>query len=200
MKRLMMLLVAGGLMMPVYAQFSPVQVTVQRVTKKKSKQGKVEDRGSTIAFYPNDLFASLSLRITLRNSTAKPVEGVVVKWGIAKTRMSGESRGGGMAVYGAEQSCSLNPLETKVIETDAVEATGQEMQLSDRRYGEKIYGHGVQVLIGGKVMNEEFVPPGVKKGFENIRAVDSDSGKADEPRPGQKEDEKGGKGKKPKRE
>jgi len=186
MKRWIMLLIVGGLVMPVYAQFSPVQVTVQRVTKKKSKQGDVRPGGGVLWFSPNELFASLSLRITLRNTSAKPVDGVVVKWGIAKQRMGGTSSGGGMAVYGAEQTCSLNPLETKVIETDTVEASGQESQLTDSRYGEKIYGHGVQVLIGGKVMNEEFVPPAVKKGFESLRAVGSDGGRDDERRPARK--------------
>ena len=198
MKRLMMLLVAIGLVMPAYAQFSPVQVTVQRVSKKKSKQGDVRAEGGMLWFSMNDLHAALSLRVTLRNTTSKPVEGVVVKWGIAKTRMTSGGPGVGMAVYGAEQTCSLNPLETKVIETDTVEASGKESQISEHRSGEKIYGHGVQVLLNGKVVSEEFVPPGVKKGFEELRAVGSDEGKGEERRPTRKTDEKGGKEKKKK--
>lgn len=178
MNKMLVLMLAVGMAVSASAQ-SPVQVTVQRVTKKKSAQGAVNQRGNTIYFDYNTASASMGLRITIQNTSIRPVEGVTVKWGIVKARLTGDGRAGDMA-YGKEEKCSLNPKETKVIETETVGAQKQEDQLSDRQFGEKIRGHGVQVVIGGRVVWEEFVPPNVKKAFENLRPLD-DQEKRPEP-------------------
>ncbi|MBI5686180.1 MAG: hypothetical protein HZC54_13995 [Verrucomicrobia bacterium] len=192
MKRLLTLLVVGGLVMPACAQFSPVQVTVQRVSKKKNAGEKVTSSGNTITIYAGDYSERLALRITLRNTRPQPIEGIVVKWGVAKSRldMQGSIRGG-EAVYGGEQAFSLGPLETKVFESDAVEAGGKSFNSGEGR-GTKIRGHGVQLSIGGKVMWEEFVPATVKRNFDNRRPPDADSGEPEQQRGGKDE----GKGKK----
>ncbi|MFA6563333.1 MAG: hypothetical protein WCV00_15595 [Verrucomicrobiia bacterium] len=169
MKKLLMLIVVAGIAVSVSAQ-SPVQVTVQRISKRKTAQGDVRQQGNIIYYSPNTANASLTLRITVQNISARPLEDVVVRWGVAKMRLSGTSHTADVA-YGKDEKCSLNPKEIKVIETETVEASRSESQLSDMKRGEKIRGHGVQVLIGGKVMCEEFVPPTIKKSFENLRPV-----------------------------
>ncbi|MCX7827023.1 MAG: hypothetical protein N2689_15950 [Verrucomicrobiae bacterium] len=72
--------------------------------------------------------------------------------------------------FGEEQTLDLKPLETKVIETASVEALGQRWNYLSPE-GEKIVGHGVQVLVIGKVVAEEYVPPTYKKCFEKIKPV-----------------------------
>ncbi|MBI5822278.1 MAG: hypothetical protein HZA88_25155 [Verrucomicrobia bacterium] len=181
MKKLLMLMVAAGVVLSASAQ-SPVQVTVQRTSKKKSEQGEVR-RGSRTRIFPhNTADASMTLRITLQNISGRSIEDMVVRWGIAKVRLR---RGGqtGDVAYGRDEKCSLKSNEIKVIETETVEASSSESQLTDFKKGEKIHGHGVQLLIGGKVLWEEFVPPTVKKSFENLRPLsdqekDEDHGKS----------------------
>ncbi len=172
MKTLVIWVVVAGMALSASAQFSPVQVTVQRVSKKKSAQGDFTPSGRVILVAPNTVAASMSLRITLQNSSTSPIEDIVVRWGISKIRLSGTGHGAD-AVYGKEEKCSLKPKETKIIETDVVEANSAESQLTDRRSGEKIHGHGVQVMLGGRVLWEEFVPTTVKAAFANLRPLDS---------------------------
>ena len=172
MKTLVIWVVAAGMALSANAQFSPVQVAVQRISKKKSAQGDIRPDGRVTWFSPNTLAASMSLRITLQNTSVNPIEDVVVRWGISKIRLSGTSHGAD-AVYGKEEKCSLKPKEIKVIETDVVEANSTESQLTDRRGGDKIHGHGVQVMLGGRVMWEEFVPATVKAAFANLRPLDA---------------------------
>lgn len=170
MNKLLLLMLVVGIALPVSAQ-SPVQVTVQRISKKKSAQGDVKQRGNTVWYWPNTANASLTLRITLQNISIRPIEDVVVRWGVAKTRLTGTGHAGDVA-YGKDEKCSLKPKEVKVIETETVQAKKQESQLDDRQFGEKIRGHGVQVLIEGKPVWEEFVPGTVKKSFENLRPIE----------------------------
>jgi hypothetical protein len=172
MKRLMIWFVAAGMALSAHAQFSPVQVTVQRVSKKKSAQGDFRPDGRVVWVSPNTLAASMSLRITLQNTTTAPMDDVVIRWGISKIRLSGTSHGADV-VYGREEKVSLKPKETKVIETEVVEANSEESQLSDRRAGEKIHGHGVQVMLGGRVAWEEYVPATVKAAFASLRPLDA---------------------------
>lgn len=173
MKRLLMLMVVCWVVMPACAQFPPLQVTVQRLSKKKSAQGEVTAYGGGQLFMPNALSSSLCLRIRLQNTSTGPVDNVVVKWGIAKSRVWGTGRTGDSA-YGKEEKLSLKPKEIKIIETEVVEAARTESQLSDHTYGEKIRGHGVQVMIGDKVVWEEFAPATVKKLFENLKPPGED--------------------------
>lgn len=170
MNKLLLLMLIAGIALPASAQ-SPVQVTVQRISKKKSAQGDVRQEGNIIWFSNNTANASLTLRITIQNISSRPIENAVIRWGVAKVRLSGTAHTGDVA-YGKEEKCSLNPKEIKVIETETVEAQKRESQLSDRQFGEKIRGHGVQVLIGGRLVCEEFVPPNIKKSFDNLRPID----------------------------
>ncbi|MCX7826668.1 MAG: hypothetical protein N2689_14085, partial [Verrucomicrobiae bacterium] len=169
MKRLMMLLVMGGLVAPVCAQFSPVQATVQRITKKKFAGETSASYGYMTVIYAGDYSERLGLRITLRNTKAQPLDGVAVKWGVARSQldMQGSSRAG-IRVYGGEQTFSFAPQETKVFETDIVEAGGKAFNSGEGR-GTKIRGHGVQISVGGKVVWEEFIPPSVKQHFDSIQ-------------------------------
>lgn len=178
MKKLLVLMVVMGITVSASAQ-SPVQVTVQRITKKKSAQGAVTQRGNITYYDFNTANSSMALRIALQNISIRPIEDVTVKWGIVKMRLSGSNHAGDVA-YGKEEKCSLKPKEAKVMETETVQAMKQESQISDTQHGEKIRGHGVQVLMGGKVVWEEFVPPNVKKAFENLRPLE-DMEKKEEP-------------------
>ena len=178
MKRLLILLVVAGMVISANAQ-SPVQVTVQRITKKKSAQGDVHTEHGVQHFQLNTESLSLTLRITLQNTSIRPIEDVVVRWGVAKMQLRGTTHTGDVA-YGREEKCSLKPKEIKVIETETVEAQKKESQISERMFGEKIHGHGVQVMIGGRLVSEEFVPPNVRKAFENLKPL-SDQDKEQEP-------------------
>lgn len=169
MKRLLVLVLVVGMGVSAIAQ-CPVQVTVQRLTKKKFVQGEVRQSGNYNLYAPNQAGSSLGLRITVRNISTLPIEGGVVRWGVAKTRLAGDSRAGDVA-YGGEEKCSLKPQGVQVFETEIVEAAREELQISQRAYGEKIRGHGVQVLLGGRIAWEEFVPATVRKSFENLKPV-----------------------------
>lgn len=170
MKRLMIMFAVLGMVISATAQMSPVQVSVQRVSKKDSTPGNVTHHGGMVYFSSSKLSAALSLRITLQNPLTGPVEDLVVRWGIAKTRL-GASGHGDIVSYGGEEKCSLRSKELKVIETETVEADSRESLVSDRRSGEKIMGHGVQLLLGGKLVWEEFVPGSVKASFENLKPI-----------------------------
>lgn len=170
MNKLLVLMAVVGITLSANAQ-CPLQVTVQRIAKRKSAQGEVTTRGNMQYFQYNTQNSALTLRITLQNISIRPVEDVVVKWGVAKTRLTGSGHAGDVA-YGKEEKCSLKPKEVKVIETETVQARKQESQIDDRQFGEKIRGHGVQVLIEGKPVWEEFVPGTVKKSFENLRPIE----------------------------
>lgn len=183
MNKLLVLLVVVGMALSANAQ-CPVQVTVQRITKKKSAQGEVTTQGNMQYFQYNTANSSLTLRITLQNTSIRPVEDVVVRWGVAKTRLTGTGHAGDVA-YGKEEKCSLKPKEVKVIETETVQAKKQESQISERQFGEKIHGHGVQVMIGGRPVWEEFVPGTIKKSFENLRPIEDqekDQGQDNQPK------------------
>lgn len=184
MKKLLMLMVVVGIVISASAQ-SPVQVTVQRITKKKSAQGEVTKEGGIRWHGYDTASASVTLRITVLNTSAQPIENVIVRWGVAKVQLSGSDRAGN-AAYGKDEKCSLRPKETKVIETETVEAKKQESQLSDRTFGEKIRGHGVQVLIGGRTVWEEFVPPAIKTSFENLKPLSEQDKEGSQEKPKKK--------------
>lgn len=159
--------VVCGAALPVAAQFGPVQIKVERITKKT-------DTGDTYTgmfIYAGDYSANMALKITVRNSTPQHVNGLTLRWGIVKSQVSGYRQGGDVA-YGAEQAFDLKPTEVKVVETDVVTASGKRFADGDAR-GEKIRGHGVQILRDGKVLAEEFVPPTTKKAFESLKPVGS---------------------------
>ena len=172
MKKLMVVLLVGILAAPVWAQFSPVQITVQRVSKKKDAgETATGIGGGWVMIRPGDYSASMALRITIRNTGQQPVNGAIVRWGIIKSQVVGFGRGGN-AAYGAEETIDLKGLESKLIETPTITASGQQFGDGEAR-GEKIRGHGVQVLLAGKVVAEEFSPVTAKKSFENLRPVTS---------------------------
>lgn len=184
MKRLLILMVVVGIAVSASAQ-SPVQVTVQRITKKNSEQGQVKRVGRARVFQKNTESESLTLRVTLQNITSSSIENVVVRWGVVKNDISGTSHSSGVA-YGREERCSLKPRETKVIETESVKAERKESQrFADRIFGEKIYGHGVQVLIRGGLVWKEYLPAAVEKTFENLKPLseqDKESNREETPK------------------
>lgn len=171
----MVWLVVCGTALPAFAQFSPLQITVQRITKKTDTGERHEAQGSATIIYAGDYSANMALRITVRNTTTKPFDGLTLRWGIVKSQVIGFRQGGDVA-YGGEQPLDLKPTEVKVIETDVVSASGKRFADGDAR-GERLRGHGVQILRDGKVIAEEFVPPTTKKAFEALKPV----GSQDEP-------------------
>ncbi len=172
MKTFVICMALAGMVLSASAQFAPVQVTVQPLSRKKTAQGDVSTSGRTTYYSPNTVASSMGLRITVQNTTTAPIEDVIVRWGISKVRVSAAAHGADV-VYGKDEKCSLKPKETKVFETEIIEASSSESQLTDRRSGEKIHGRGVQILVGGRVVWEEFVPTTVKAAFANIRPPSS---------------------------
>ncbi|MBI5395572.1 MAG: hypothetical protein HZA91_09780 [Verrucomicrobia bacterium] len=171
MKRLfaITIITLTGMALPMAAQ---VRLEVKPVTSKKDVGGVYGNAAEYVQ--------SRSLAINIQNTSAKPILGITVRWGIVKmnqggyvSRSSKGLRSGQSAAFGGEESVDLKPLESKRIETSAVEAGGRRWNYLSPE-GEKLVGHGVQVLIGDKVMAEEFVPPTVKNAFKELRPVGSD--------------------------
>ncbi|MCX6899825.1 MAG: protein kinase [Verrucomicrobia bacterium] len=117
-----------------------------------------------------------TLTITVRNNSPQPVAGVVVRWGVVRNDI-GKSQN---TTFGQEETVDLKPLEMKTIETQAVTATGRlsKYQTED---GEKILGHGVQLLVGDNVIAEEFSPPSMKPLFGNLKSPNLASGATKKP-------------------
>ncbi len=185
MKTLLIWAVAVVVVASASAQVSPIQVSVQRAASKKDNPGNVTHHGGMVYWSSSKIASSLALRITLQNPLTRPIDDIVVRWGIAKVTVSTEGHGA-PAAYGREEKCSLGPKQNKVIETDVVEANSRESPISDHRSGEKILGHGVQVLIDGKVVWEEFVPGSVKSAFDNLRPMEDLDKKKKPPKPTKK--------------
>lgn len=110
---------------------------------------------------------SRALTILIRNTSKQPVVGIVVRWGIVRADLSE----GKQIAYGTEETLDLKPLETKTIETATINASGQRYNFSAQR-GQKIMGHGAQVLMGGRIVAEVFAPPSVKPSFAKLTPVD----------------------------
>ncbi|MFA5190113.1 MAG: hypothetical protein WC740_05275 [Verrucomicrobiia bacterium] len=139
--------------------FSPVKLVE---VKANSKKKDFSSGAGNVANYAQ----SRALTITIRNGSQQPVPGVMVRWGVVKT----DFRTNKTATYGKEENMDLRPLETRTLETPSVTATGKQWNYKANE-GEKLLGHGVQVLIGDKVVAEEFSPPSVKPYFSNLEFV-----------------------------
>ncbi|MBM4085074.1 MAG: hypothetical protein FJ272_09825 [Planctomycetes bacterium] len=149
-----------------YAQVSPVQLTVQPQTKR---------RGSGGEFW-SYTHASRSLHIVVKNVSPQPLSDVIVRWGIVKSRVR-YFEGFREAAFGAEEKMDLKPMEQRVFDTPSLEAAREDSHYGGTYYGDKIIGHGVQVLIGGKVVTEQFVPPTIKPAFERLKPMPTEDDK-----------------------
>ncbi len=149
-----------------------LQLTVQAISHRKGVGG---------GFTYSSTQSSRALEITLKNTTPKPVTGVTVRWGIVKTRTGysyssrDNDRNWHERAFGGEEKLDLKPLEQKIIETAEVSGYHEDSHYSGTFWGEKITGHGAQVLIDGKVVVESFVPPNIKRLFEKLSPVENES-------------------------
>lgn len=148
-----------------------IQLTVQAVSHRKGVGG---------GYTYTSTQSSRALEITLKNTTSKPVTGVTVRWGIVKTRSGhynyrDSDRNWHERAFGGEEKLDLKPLEQKIIETAEVGAFHEDSHSRGTFFGEKITGHGAQVLVGDKVIVESFVPPTIKSLFDKISPVEDDS-------------------------
>lgn len=172
MKKLIVLLVLCGMALPLVAQMVPLQLDVKPVTRK---------RASGSGAYYSNIQSGRALQITIQNTSPKPITGVTVRWGIVKTQSrvyfsSDSQRNWRERAFGAEEKLDLKPREQKVIETAEIGAAHEESHISGSIYGEKIIGHGVQVLIDDKVVVESYVPasPAIKKAMEKLYPVEDE--------------------------
>lgn len=172
MKRWTIFAAILGFVLSAAAQFSPVQMEVRPLISKKD---------TSVGYSNQATFThTRALRITLKNTSPQPVSGITVRWGVVKIGQD-TYRPMPPTAFGEEQTVDLKGLESKVIETAAVQASGRRWNYLAPE-GEKIVGHGVQVLVGGKVVAEEFTPPSYKKCFEKIKPVQSGQEDADNTR------------------
>ena len=159
-------LVLCGAAVPVQAQ---VQLTVQAVSHRKGVGG---------GYSYSSMQSSRALEITIKNTTPKPVTGVTVRWGIVKTRTGyyyhDSDRNWHERAFGGEEKLDLRPLEQKVIETAEVSGYHEDSHYSGTFFGEKITGHGAQVLVNDKVVAESYVPPTIKGLFEKLTPVEGE--------------------------
>jgi hypothetical protein len=157
------------MILPAAAQMVPLTLDVKPVTRK---------RASGSGAYYSNIQSGRALQITIQNTSPKPVADVMVRWGIVKTQSriyySDSQRNWRERAFGAEEKLDLKPREQKVIETAEVGAAHEESHISGSIYGEKIIGHGVQVLIGDKVVAESYVPasPAIKKAMEKLYSIE----------------------------
>jgi len=171
MKKLIVLFVFCGMVLPLAAQMVPLQLDVKPASRK---------RGTGSGSYYSNIQASRALQITIQNTSPKPVTGVTVRWGVVKTRVrayfSDSQQNWRERAFGAEEKLDLKPREQKIIETAEVGASRQEDNTDGSIYGEKIIGHGVQVLIDDKVVAESYVPasPAIKKALEKLYPVEEE--------------------------
>lgn len=160
------------------AQVSPVQIEVKPLSKKKDVA--VSGRGQ-----PQERSESRALSITLRNSTAQPVNGILVRWGIVKLKVDFVDKATeGVTTtytyakhkpmaYGSEEKVDLGPLQSKTIETIHVSAKGMRGQHANMFYseGQRILGHGVLVFINGKVVAQAMAPPVYRPLFDQLGSI-----------------------------
>lgn len=170
MKKLIVLLVVCGLAMPLAAQLAvPLQLDVKQLSRKRASGG---------GNYYSNVQSGRALQITIKNTSPKPVSGITVRWGIVKTRsrIIDSNRGWRERAFGAEEKLDLKPLEQKIIETAEVGAAREESHYDGWMYGEKIIGHGVQVLINGIQVAENVVPPSpaIKKSLEKLYPIEEE--------------------------
>ncbi|MCX6900536.1 MAG: formylglycine-generating enzyme family protein [Verrucomicrobia bacterium] len=146
---------------PIVPGFSPVKLVE---VKANSKKKDLSSGAGNVANFAQ----SRALTITIRNGSHQPVSGVMVRWGVVKADFTTNKT----AAYGKEENMDLRPLETRTLETPSVTATGKQWNYKANE-GEKLLGHGVQVLIGDKVVAEEFSPPSVKPYFGDFILVEA---------------------------
>ncbi|MBI5686689.1 MAG: hypothetical protein HZC54_16610 [Verrucomicrobia bacterium] len=144
-------------------QVLPAQLHLE--VKASTKKREVAASGNLAGYVQ-----SRSLNIVVRNAAPYVMSGVTVRWGVVKTQLRGGPRA---TAYGAEQLLDFQPLETKTITTPFVEAAGRRW-INTILEGEKLDGHGAQLLVAGKVVAEEFSPPSVKPAFENLKPLPVD--------------------------
>ncbi|MBI5817934.1 MAG: hypothetical protein HZA88_03025 [Verrucomicrobia bacterium] len=99
---------------------------------------------------------SRELAITIRNNGPQPVACVTLRWGIVRTHSSSPHT----VAYGAEKTVDFKPLQTEVVHTGALSAPAG-----------RIIGHGAQILVGAKVVVEQFFPDSVKPAFEKLKPL-----------------------------
>ncbi|MCX7827020.1 MAG: hypothetical protein N2689_15935 [Verrucomicrobiae bacterium] len=155
-------MIASGTRAPAFAQLAAVQLMEVKAVNTK--------RDSASGYANQSVYAQTrALRITLRNTTAQPLHGIKVRWGVVKDRLPSGNPivKPYTAAFGAEETIDLKPFETRTIETAPVDAHGARWNYLPPS-GEKIVGHGVQVVLGDKVVAEEITPPSYKKTFDKI--------------------------------
>ncbi len=169
MKQGLLLFLWAAMVLPAAAQIMPLQLEVKPLIMKKDVSVTFANGASYVQ--------SRSLKITVRNTAPRPVTGVTVRWGIVKQHQSARanSKNPGTEAYGAEEKFDLKPLEIKILETATVDAEGHRYNYVSP-LGDKIIGHGVQVMLDGKVVLEEIVPPTVKETLTKLHPVGPDAG------------------------
>ena len=166
MKRILVALAVCAALGVAHGQISPVQLIVQPQTKK---------RGAGSGWYWRDSNDSRTLHIIVKNLSAQPINELTVRWGIVKMRIgSSNTRGPREAAYGAEEKFDLKPTTQKEIDTPYLDVHHHDWHASGTYYGEKITGHGAQVLLQGKVIAEQFTPPGIKPLFDKLKPMPKD--------------------------
>lgn len=178
MKTLVALVVLIILALPGHAQLPPtIRLDVQMISKKNADRS---GKGFT---------QSRALHITVFNYGSKPINGITLRWGVIKNRTantgSSSSTTGNLTVtsyyfskspavaYGATESFDLDRSQTKVIDTPPIEASGAYWTTTPNvsKTGEKILGHGAQILLEGKVMIDQVTPASYRPLFDDLQPL-----------------------------
>lgn len=136
----------------------------------------------------DNLIHSRSLAITVRNMAGAAISDVRVRWAVVKeaydldipektrknpgqtSNVKVRSKGPPQA-YGAEKTLSLMPLQSQFWETEPIQSFEGRYHKDPPYPGDSIIGHGVQVLVGGKLVAESYTDARHKALFEKISPV-----------------------------
>lgn len=134
----------------------------------------------------DNLLHSRSLAVTVRSTTGTPLNDVKVRWAVVKEaydldvpektrKRPGQTSNakvrskGPPQAYGAEKTVNLAPLQALSFETDMVTSYEGRFHRDPPMPGDSIVGHGVQVIVGGRIVAESYADPRHKELLEKIQ-------------------------------
>ncbi|MBI5685357.1 MAG: hypothetical protein HZC54_09755 [Verrucomicrobia bacterium] len=147
---------------------SPLKLEVQRINRKKDAADATPIAWLSPGY--SRYRETASLRITVQSLVPRPLTNIVVRWAIGKISVGRNPMDKGV-FFGGQESLELKAMDAKTIETSPIVVGGSTSTLVGRTSGEMIRGHGVQILIGTNLVDEELVPAAIKIPFKNLQPV-----------------------------
>jgi len=136
------------------------------------------------------LVYSRALAVSVRNFGRVPINEATVQWAVFKEAydLKFETKGkkagsdtrnftvqptGPPQAFGGEKTVKLAPLQAVSFETEEVKAYEGRFHGDPPLPGDSIVGHGVQVIVGGRVVAESYADPRHKGLLEKIQSPEA---------------------------